>query len=101
MDQREYQRVWHKAWRAKNKAKVNANDRRRWRLKRRYQRRAKKIGDAICLFCEIKLTSKSVGMKSKKYCDGCRKDPKIKRQLRNMYMKRWRDKQYKKHGKRN
>lgn len=67
-------------------------DRRRWVLRRTHQRREKTMGDAKCNFCGILMASKFVTLKSKKYCQTCRKDPGVKRHLRNLYQQRFKQK---------
>ena len=78
-----------RAYRVKHKDHINLCDRNRWRLKRRYQRRAKTLGDKRCMFCDGLL---SIEIKCTKYCKSCKKDPHVKAYLRNIYTRRWREK---------
>lgn len=89
METKEQAAARAREYRVRKKEEINARDRKRWKEKRRYDRRAKTIGDARCAFCEVLLKGKTVGMKQKRYCDGCLDFTSIKRILRNIYMKRW------------
>lgn len=40
----------------------------------------------------VLLASKTVGMKRKRYCDTCLKDPDVRRFLRNLYQRRYQQK---------
>lgn len=89
METREQAAARAKEYRIRKKVEINARDRKRWKEKRRYDRRDKTIGDKRCAFCEVLLKGRTVGMKQKKYCDGCLGFTFVKRILRNIYMRRW------------
>lgn len=78
-----------RAYRAKHKEHMNLYDRNRWRLKRRYVRKEKTIGDKKCMICGSHLVFE---FKCTKYCASCKKDPHVKAYLRNIYIRRWREK---------
>ena len=78
-----------RTYRAKHKEHMNIYDRNRWRLSRRFLRKAKTIGDKRCMFCSSLL---SLELKCTKYCMSCKKDPHVKAYLRNIYTRRWREK---------
>lgn len=91
-EEREYNKIWHRNYRKNNRDRVNETNRKSWHKTKKYRRRAKTIGDRICMFCEIKLSSETVGMKRTKYCQNCKENPKVKAYLRNLYIRRWRQK---------
>ena len=78
-----------RTYRAKHKEHMNLYDRNRWRLSRRFLRKAKTIGDKRCMFCDSHLVME---FKRTKYCASCKKDPHVKAYLRNIYTRRWREK---------
>ena len=79
-------------YRSRNREAINARGRARWAAKKRYQRRAAKLGKRKCAFCRILLASKYVRIKCKKYCDRCKADPEVRRYLRNLYQRRFHQK---------
>ena len=83
---------WQREYRLRNREHVNLADRNRWRTHRRYLRRSKTLQDARCPFCEVSLASRSVSMKHRRFCQDCKKDPIVRRYMRNFYMRRWRQK---------
>ncbi len=72
---------------------MKAYNSRRWHLRRRYQRKEKRVGaERKCPFCGILLISHLVAIKQKRYCDECRNDPDVKRHLRALYQRRFQQK---------
>jgi hypothetical protein len=92
METKEQAAARAREYRIRKKDEINARDRKRWKEKRRYARRAGRLGKTRCAFCEILLAGKTVAMKHTRYCDRCLELSYVKRLLRNMYMIRWRQK---------
>lgn len=89
---REYNRKWHREWKKKNPERSKELNRLSYMRTRRHVRRAEWMGDRRCVFCEIMMKSRTVKLRQRRYCDSCKNDPKCKSYLRNLYMRRYRQK---------
>lgn len=94
---KEYHRLYAREFRKKHKERLALKEKNRYLLKKRYQRRAKQLGDRRCMFCYRFLATATRGPgkmpKLTTKCEDCRKDPRVKAYLRNLYMRRFHAKQ--------
>lgn len=84
--------AYMRQWRKDHPGQARATDKAYRDKTKRYRDREKQLGRKTCAFCTILLTSRTVAMKSKRYCDSCRNDPKIRRYLKSLYHRRWQQK---------
>lgn len=84
--------AYMRLWRKNHPDQSRATDKAYRDSVKRYRTREKQLGDRKCAFCTIRLASKKVKLKSKRYCDTCRRDPGVKRYMRALYQRRLRQK---------
>jgi hypothetical protein len=80
--------AYAKAYREKNRESIKQKNKIR-RRKAVLKRRVVLVGKAKCEFCGRRLASENAGLKVKRYCAPCKKDPEVRRHLRNLYMRRY------------